>query len=208
MRLSFGLALLTGAVVACRPEIGDKCQVSTDCSVRGDRLCDTSQPGGYCTQFNCRANSCPDQAGCVLFNASIPGCGYDDRSGPFGSRVARGSCIARCTSNSDCRAEDGYVCADPRKPPWNALVLDDDQSITVCLVVPIEGLDGGQAPVVTGTAPVCGPAAPTPPPIDAGPASIADAGTVPPLFQDAGVDGASPDAKDTRADAGDGGDGG
>ena len=211
-RLAFGLALLSclvGAVSACRPEIGDKCQVSTDCSVRGDRLCDTSQPGGYCTQFNCRANTCPDQAGCVLFNAAIPGCGYDDRSGPFGSRVARGSCIARCTSNSDCRSEDGYVCADPRKPPWNALVLDDDQSITVCLVVPVEGMDGGQTPIVHQAAPVCGPAAPTPPPIDAGAAKISDAATVPPLFQDAGVDASKPDAGDAGGDAAsDAGDGG
>jgi hypothetical protein len=187
---------LLAVLTACRPEIGDKCQVSTDCSVRGDRLCDTSQPGGYCTQFNCRANSCPDQAGCVLFNAAIPGCGYDDRSGPFGSRVARGSCIARCGSNSDCRTEDGYVCADPRQPPWRALVLDDDQSIKVCLVIPVEGLEGG-APVAAGTAPVCGPAAPIPPAIDAGPAKIYDAGGPPPLVQDA--------ATDAKLDAGDGG---
>ena len=185
-------------LAACRPEIGDKCQVSTDCSVRGDRLCDTSQPGGYCTQFNCRANTCPDQAGCVLFNAAIPGCGYDDRSGPFGSRVARGSCIARCESNSDCRTEDGYVCADPRGAPWRALVLDDDQSIKVCLVVPVEGLDAGKAPPPVGTAAVCSPAAPTPPPIDAGPAKIYDAASPSPIVQDAGADAA-------KLDAGDGG---
>src|SRR5690606_30776275 len=82
-----------GLVVACTPEIGDKCQVSTDCSIRGDRLCDVSQPGGYCTQLNCRGDGCADEAACVLFNSAVPGCGYDDRAGPFGSRVARSFCM-------------------------------------------------------------------------------------------------------------------
>ena len=142
----------------------------------------------------------------MLFNAAIPGCGYDDRSGPFGSRVARGSCIARCESNADCRQEDGYVCADPRQAPWRALVLDDDQSIKVCMVVPVEGLDAGATPVSAGTAPVCSPAAPSVPSFDAGPAKIFDAAGAPPLFQDAGSDAGDAGTKDAGpTDAGDAG---
>ena len=176
LRIGSGLAALF-ALVACTPEIGDKCQVSTDCSIRGDRLCDISQPGGYCTQLNCRAGGCADEAACVLFNSAVPGCGYDDRSGPFGSRVARSFCVAKCESNGDCRS--GYVCADPRSEPWNAVILDDDQGKRGCLPVSSEGLDAG-AP---GAAPICGPAAPPVSTIDAGPARIDDAGTVvPPLF--------------------------
>src|SRR3954454_15461945 len=117
MRLSSRLLFVALPVVAvvvlaaCTPEIGDKCVLSTDCSTRGDRLCDTSQPDGYCTQFNCAKNACPDEAACVLFNSNVPGCGYDDRAGGYGSRVARSFCVAKCSSNSDCRG--GYICANP-----------------------------------------------------------------------------------------------
>src|SRR4051794_157162 len=69
-------AALSVASFACTPVIGDKCTVSTDCSIRGDRLCDTSQPAGYCTQLNCRAGGCADEASCVLFSSAVPGCNY------------------------------------------------------------------------------------------------------------------------------------
>lgn len=185
-------AVLTAfaALVACTPSIGDKCQVSTDCSVRGDRLCDISQPGGYCTQLNCQGQSCADEGACVLFGSAIPGCGYDDRSGPFGSRVARSFCMAWCQSNSDCR--DGYICADPRGYPWNAVILDDNQEKRVCLATPLEGQDAAAAAPVSKEANVCGPVAPPVSSIDAGPPRIFDSGGVQPtpLFpKDAGADG-------------------
>jgi hypothetical protein len=176
------------AIASCTPEIGDKCILSTDCSVRSDRICDTSQPSGYCTQ-NCRGNSCPDKAACVLYNTAIQGCGFDDRQGPFGSRVARSFCTARCFSNADCRTEEGYVCADPKAYPWNAIILDDVQDQTVCLVMPSEGLDGG-VDASTRNAPVCGPTAPDVAPIDAGKAKMTDAGTT---TTDAGVTDAAVD---------------
>jgi hypothetical protein len=188
------LASLAAIAAACTPEIGDKCALSTDCSVRSDRICDTSQPNGYCTQ-NCRGNGCPDKAACVLYNTSLPGCGFDDRSGPAGSRVARSFCSARCTTNADCRTDEGYVCADPRSFPWNAIILDDVQDQLTCLVYPSEGLDGG-FDAATARAPVCGPTAPEPPPIDAGKARPADGGT------DAGADSG---ADAGIADAADGG---
>jgi hypothetical protein len=164
--------------LSCTPVIGDKCTVSTDCSVRGDRLCDTSQPGGYCTQLTCRAGQCADEASCVLFSSALPGCGFDDRSGSFGSRVARSFCMAKCAGNSDCRA--GYVCADPRTAPWNAVILDDDQEKKSCLPIPAEAEDAG---AVTGSAAVCGVVGPILSPIDAGPSTLVDgAAVIPPLI--------------------------
>jgi hypothetical protein len=178
-RLRLGAVVLLLAVAACKPKIGDECVLSTDCSTRGDRLCDTSQPFGYCTQFNCKGNGCPDEATCVLFNSAIPGCGFDDRSGPGGSRSARAWCVFTCQSNADCRA--GYVCADPREPPWNALILDNLQSQRTCLVEPdpfaVEAGagEGGVPAVCSAVAPDGGPG-----PIDASPARIFDGGAPPP----------------------------
>ena len=200
---------LIALVAGCTPSIGDQCVLSTDCSTRGDRLCDTSQPAGYCTQFNCSKNSCPDQAVCVLFNAAVPGCSYDDRSGGYGSRIARSFCVKMCANNGDCRG--GYICADPHASPWNGLVYDDDQSKLTCLVPPNDyGVDAGPDAMLYTPgppAPVCGAVGPDVAPIDAGAAHIADSGaTLPPLVGDAGVTDAA-DAGDA-SDAADGGDAG
>ena len=62
---------------------------------------DTSQPDGYCTQFNCEAGSCPSEAICVEFHKSA-------------ERFARRFCVRSCDSASDCRS--GYVCIDPEDP--------------------------------------------------------------------------------------------
>lgn len=199
-------AAFIGILAGCTPSIGDKCVLSTDCSTRGDRLCDTSQPDGYCTQFNCSKNGCPDDAACVLFNANVPGCGYDDRSGGYGSRVARSFCVAKCSTNDDCRA--GYVCVPPQASPWNGLVLDDNQFRLNCMAAPLgfdpDAGEAGAAIMSPGPpAPVCNVVGPDVGKIDASAPSIAEAGTTPPLVTDAG----SPDAADA-GDAGDGGDGG
>lgn len=91
--------------------------------------------------------------------------------------------MAQCQTDSDCRS--GYVCADPRTFPWNAVILDDDQGKRSCLPVPLEGQDAGTVGAAPG-APVCGPAAPQLTPIDAG-AGHVNPGAPPPLFPDAGV---------------------
>jgi hypothetical protein len=188
-------------LAACTPQIGDKCVLSTDCSTRGDRLCDTSQPEGYCTQFNCSKNSCPNEAACVLFNAAVPGCGYDDRAGQYGSRVARSFCAAQCSDNSDCRA--GYVCEVPTSAPWNGLILDDDQAKRTC-VVAVDAV--GDAGLFTPKAPICSATTPEPKPIEAGAPRIEDGGgPIPPLVDEGGVVDAG---TDSGSDGGDGGDGG
>jgi hypothetical protein len=162
------MALL--GLAGCTPSIGDKCTLSTDCSIRGDRLCDTSQPGGYCTIFNCRGDLCPDQAACVLFNAAIQGCGYNDRTP---SRTGRTFCMAQCHGDSDCR--DGYICADPRQGPWNAVILDDDQTQRVCIVPPDTGQIGVGGPNVVDASVCHAPNEPTSSTEDAGAADAADA---------------------------------
>jgi hypothetical protein len=115
--------------VACARKIGDNCSISTDCSTQGDRICDVSQPGGYCTQLGCRANGCPDSAACVLFGAAVPGCSIDERE--F-SRAARSQCMNQCSDDSDCR-DSRYVCVRERVAPWNARILDDKRDRLFCV---------------------------------------------------------------------------
>ncbi len=105
-------------------------------------MCDTAQPGGYCTVLNCIGNAvsaCPDNAVCVEFQSAVPGCPYDDYQSP--SRTGISFCMQQCGSNSDCRG--GYVCADPLSPPWSAAILDNDQNQSVCIAPIPTGADAG-----------------------------------------------------------------
>ncbi len=148
------LALAGLALSACQPQIGDSCVLNTNCSTTGGRQCDTSMPGGYCTVFNCAPNTCPDQSACYLFDPQVQGCPYNDRQP---SRTGHSFCMKDCQHDGDCRA--GYHCVDARQPPWNAILLDDNQNQSIC--VPIEFTsnafgDAGyaQAQVIDGSAPV------------------------------------------------------
>lgn len=178
----------------CTPEIGDGCRLSTDCSIRGDRSCDTSQPGGYCTVLNCGRNSCPDEAACVLFHSRLPGCAVNDR---VVSRVGRSYCMKWCESDSDCRG--GYLCRHPGEPPWEASTLDDNQSKRVCVPAP-----GATPAAPEDDAPVCRAAAPETADIDASPAVVvpyAPRGG----SEDGGVDGGLDGGADAGVDGGDAG---
>src|SRR5258708_29567653 len=85
---------LAAFLVACRPSIGDPCVTSLDCSQQGDRLCDASQPAGYCTIFNCLPDQCPDNAACVGFGAAIdPKCTTYD---PHQPRFEQTVCMKPC----------------------------------------------------------------------------------------------------------------
>ncbi|MEB2313433.1 MAG: hypothetical protein OZ921_21305 [Sorangiineae bacterium] len=134
-----GAALLVAAsALGCSPKIGDACSTSTDCSAMGDRLCDTTQPGGYCTIFNCEPGTCPGDAVCVAFRTeSSPAAGCRDPQGS--SRFARTFCMANCVSDDDCRS--GYVCEELNRAgnPWGAAVVErGDFNGAVC-VVPASG---------------------------------------------------------------------
>jgi hypothetical protein len=131
------VALAALAALSCKPQIGDECQISTDCSAAGDRLCDISAPNGYCTIFNCEPGSCPeDESLCLQFGwrrSSAPECAADPAPSPY----ARSFCMASCESDDDCRAD--YECADLSDPDnaWGALVIDRGRGSRACLV-PVE----------------------------------------------------------------------
>jgi len=95
------IILLAGlALTGCQKRIGDSCGNSTDCSVTGERQCDLSQPGGYCTVFSCDPDTCPEGA-CVEWRF-VP------------SRTAETWCMKTCNGEGDCgRAE--YFCVEPAK---------------------------------------------------------------------------------------------
>jgi hypothetical protein len=127
------LALLAALAAGCKPEIGDDCQISTDCSAAGDRLCDITAPGGYCTVYNCEPGACPeDESLCVQFGAersSNPVCSDPQSPSPY----ARTFCMAVCEDDDDCR--EGYVCAPLNGAnEWNAILIDTDRGDKACLV--------------------------------------------------------------------------
>lgn len=132
------LALAAG----CAPKIGDKCTVSTDCSATGDRLCDITEPGGYCTVFNCEPDSCPDDAACINFGATlsnlmepadggsstqiVPACTASQGNSPY----QRSFCMASCEGDGDCRG--GYQCIEPADV--GGVKVDRNRSNKVCAV--------------------------------------------------------------------------
>jgi hypothetical protein len=140
------------ALGACAPNIGDSCEASSDCSANGDRLCDPTQPGGYCTIFNCEPGTCPSESICVAFQAR-PSMAAACTDPQLDSRFRRTFCMAKCSSGGDCRS--GYTCSDMSDPdnPWGATVADRGRGSKVC-VVPFAGtpVDAGvTAEVCTGS---------------------------------------------------------
>jgi hypothetical protein len=112
---------------ACGNKLGDSCNSSIDCSLDGDRSCDVSQPGGYCTVQGCDAHSCPDEAMCVRFfpskflttpcnpateDISSDECSLDQLCTEGGLCAPRATerryCVAKCGGNGDCRGD--YEC--------------------------------------------------------------------------------------------------
>ncbi|HEY1695402.1 MAG TPA: hypothetical protein VGL81_28850 [Polyangiaceae bacterium] len=164
LAVSLGLLGLLGAVTGCKAHIGSPCVLNTDCSTTGTLVCDNSQPYGYCTYFNCVPDTCQNEAACVAFAPAIPGCAYNDYNSP--QRTARTMCLEQCHKDSDCREDEGYVCADPRQPPWNGVIVDDDQQQLVCVQKP-DYLDGGAIASYVDAA-VCQTTGPVVPAIDAG----------------------------------------
>ena len=133
-------AVALAALAGCSPKIGDSCTVSTDCSATGDRLCDITEPNGYCTIFNCEPDGCPDEAECINFGtelSTVAGCTTSQGNSPY----ERSFCMASCKSDSDCRA--GYSCVEP--DTIGGVKSDYTRSNPVCAVVPIsrEAADAG-----------------------------------------------------------------
>jgi hypothetical protein len=125
------LALFSTLVLAaaCGKEIGDECSNSLDCGdgTNPALICDTTSPGGYCTEQGCDWNTCPEEAVCVRFYAASfsnkpcdlaaedlteDRCSLDEVCTLKGQCVPRTSevryCMRTCDSNDDCR--DNYEC--------------------------------------------------------------------------------------------------
>ncbi|HSC88953.1 MAG TPA: hypothetical protein VLC09_16840 [Polyangiaceae bacterium] len=122
-------------LLGCQPQIGDDCRRDLDCSQLRDRICDTTQAGGYCTQFNCSPTSCPKgESICVAFNnepSTVPQCTNLGRTSPY----VRNFCMRVCGSDGDCR--DGYICMDmTEENPFGAAVVQKDPTITSVCVSP------------------------------------------------------------------------
>src|ERR1700712_731835 len=104
----FWVIPLSALTFGCTPKIGNTCTLSTDCSQLGDRLCDVTQPDGYCTIFNCEPDQCPDSI-CVGFDPTLdPACKNAD-NGRW-ARFQRTFCMKPCDDDGDCR--DAYQCVD------------------------------------------------------------------------------------------------
>jgi len=89
--------VLACAAIGCAPEIGDECETALDCSSQGSRLCDRTQPGGYCTIQGCERGSCPEEAVCVRFRPEV-------------ERLSTTYCMYACDDDDDCRDDEGYHC--------------------------------------------------------------------------------------------------
>jgi hypothetical protein len=164
-------ALLAAGLLlgGCTPHIGDHCQLNTDCSIDGTRVCDNSQPNGYCTTFNCTPDSCLDNAVCVMVYANVPGCPYNDYQAP--SRTHTTLCLKSCNQDSDCRTSEGYVCRNPSQAPYNAQIIDDNTNQKVCLAEPLfESASDAMSTVPGEDAAVCQPYGPE---FDSGPPDAA-----------------------------------
>ncbi|HVK78302.1 MAG TPA: hypothetical protein VM734_33585 [Kofleriaceae bacterium] len=117
--------LAAALLLGCGKEIGDDCQLAIDCDPdTGSRVCDLTQPGGYCSIRGCTFDSCPDESICVsFFNASfenrpcdpaapVSACDLDEVCTLQGQCVPMASeerwCMRTCDDGGDCR--DGYEC--------------------------------------------------------------------------------------------------
>jgi hypothetical protein len=123
--------------LGCTPKIGDSCTVSTNCSATGDRLCDITQPGGYCTVFNCEPGTCPADSVCINFGSNLSSVAPAQCSPAQGtSPYQRSFCMATCGSDGDCRG--GYTCQNLSGDTPNPLgaVLVDSGDGKVCAVTP------------------------------------------------------------------------
>ncbi|MBL9026431.1 MAG: hypothetical protein JNL21_29815 [Myxococcales bacterium] len=121
-----GLVLAFSAAWAfgCQPKIGDECVGSVDCSQQGDRLCDTSQPDGYCTAFNCQPDGCPEEAVCIGFGLELdPSCSAETYD-PRWPRFERTFCLLACEEDGDCR--EGYRCAAPSARRASSIDVDNE----------------------------------------------------------------------------------
>ena len=135
-RLLFAFALLA-LIPACSRRIGAPCKTSTDCSLRGDRICDLSHlvntagdvdPAGKgeCIIDGCNPTTCPREGTCVqVYGTEFLSVACDpeleDRPQPFHSGLD--------TRISACNADPSLV---PVGEPGGAPVLPPEGTPVAC----------------------------------------------------------------------------
>ncbi len=119
------LVLAASFAAGCAPAIGDPCNTGVDCSIAGNRTCDTASPGGICTVFGCEPGTCPDNAVCVRWR-------------PMESRLSFTACMARCESDGECRVDEGYRCLADEDLAGLAENLEEDLPRYCVATVPDE----------------------------------------------------------------------
>ena len=100
------LCMMLSVSVGCGRGIGDACESSLRCSAGGTRLCDMTQPGGYCTLAACQPGNCPDDAVCVTFWQNTT----EETASSDRNRLSTNYCMRKCDDRSDCRDDEGYDC--------------------------------------------------------------------------------------------------
>jgi hypothetical protein len=156
IRLLVLLASAASAFSGCGKDVGDSCMTSADCDPNGTRVCDLSQPGGYCTVLGCDQSSCPSDSVCIRYfptqyltvpcqtdsdccpmtspadgGASMSKCTGDELCLPVVGLCSRRSnearaCAKTCNDNSDCRG--GYDCRRTGTPGAGLLLATDPNS--------------------------------------------------------------------------------
>jgi hypothetical protein len=95
---------------ACSRGIGDECETALRCSSSGTRLCDLTQPHGYCTLAGCDVATCPSESVCVRFWPKAPADHPQDAD-----RLGTNYCMRKCDDHSDCRDDQGYGCLSSKE---------------------------------------------------------------------------------------------
>jgi hypothetical protein len=97
------LVLAGLATPACSKHIGDGCNTNIDCAQDGNRICDLSQPGGYCTEDGCDDSSCPSEAICVrFFDQKYPTGTCSTPPGSVGECPRDQTCVDQCHTDELC----------------------------------------------------------------------------------------------------------
>ncbi|WP_438025098.1 hypothetical protein [Sorangium sp. So ce233] len=120
---------VSSLLAGCGPQIGDECTTSLDCVQQEQALfCDTTQPGGYCTIFNCEPNGCFGSSVCVAFNPVLDqACSaLENARWP---RFERTFCMATCDEDEDCRG--GYACVPLRDVREAAAIAPGERNAVI-----------------------------------------------------------------------------
>ena len=107
-RLVLFFILLVFLAPACGKEIGDSCNTNVDCDQNGNRDCDLSQPGGYCTINGCDEESCPSEAVCIRifpYEDEHTSCGQNSDCTNFGLGLCHDDGFCGCQKDSECASD-------------------------------------------------------------------------------------------------------